>query len=205
MLIAVLPVLFLTTGHRPDCAEQSTAATDTAARALGAATALAGHLLNADSAAAAGLADGCYVWQQPGVALVITGQWSAGAPAPELWLDNETLTGLLTAQAGICFTAPFIYPSEAEYGPDGDRIEPVVCLLGADQARQRFQQHYAGYRQWVSLNDGLEFVEPDLASVDFCQAVVFIHSGGALEFYYTATPDGGLRLTQLFNYSYFSA
>ena len=173
--------------------------------ALGTATAFTAALLAEDADAAAELAGGSCIWQQPGVALTITARWDPDGDPPELWLDEAVLAGFLQAQADLRFEAPFLYPGEAEYGPDGAAIEPVVCLLEAAPAADRFDRHWSNYRQWVSFNPGMDDKDTGYEGPETAAAVVYIHPGGALEFYFTAGPDGRLRLAQFMVYSYFSA
>jgi hypothetical protein len=178
---------------------------DLALRALGNATAVAGALLGDSRAEITELVDGCYIWQQPGVALVATGIWHPADGDPELWLPSERLGDFLLAQRDLRLAEPFVFPSEPAEGADSLQIDPAVYLLGADEAQRRLQLYLNNLDTWLGLNPGMELIIPeDNARWPDC-AVVFIDSSGPVEFYFKADDHGDLRLTHLIHYYFFSA
>lgn len=173
--------------------------------ALGAANAVAAALLTEQPEAVGDLLGPCYVWQQPGVALVIHGVWSADGEQPELWLTSERLEQFLAAQRNLGTDAPFVYPGEKGKDVDSFYIEPMVCLLDCWHADYRLMHHLGDYHSWIELNEGMEFIWPEDEALTADFAVVFIDSSGPLEFYFQLDEDGGLRLVHLICYYFFSA
>jgi hypothetical protein len=165
--------------------------------------------------------DGCYVWQQPGVALVPTALWRAGQAAPELWLDEARLNSLLLDLAHYSWDEPAAFPTE-EQELAGPPRQPQVYLLAAARATSRLSKYYASYQSWVELNnpqdtdsaapppgskvpafDPFLDVPPGALRVDF--AVVYLAADGPLEFYLQSGPSGQLYVRHIFSWSYFSA
>ena len=172
--------------------------------ALSLATSLCGAWLADDDDAVWQVAEGAYLWQQPGVALTITGQWTDPADPPAMWVNESVLLRFLVAQRELADDTPFFMPGEADYGPDGAEIPEQACLLDADRATERYNRHLENYRMWIGFNEGMDFIEPQ-TPVDPRAAVVFIHSGGALEFYFATDQEGYLHLVHVMAYDYFSA
>jgi len=172
--------------------------------ALGQANSFLAHYVRWDIEPAWDIGAGCYIWQQPGVALTITAQWTLEQPIAELEVLQELGSDFIQAQSNLVSTAPFHYPGEAEYGPDGENTPEQVCLLWAAEAAERYAKHLENYRMWIGFNEGMEFIEPQTAAGPDA-AVVYIHAGGALEFYFAYDQEGNLRLTHLMVYDYFSA
>jgi len=178
---------------------------DLTPRALGCATAVTGALLGGSREEIADIVDGCYIWQQPGVALVATGIWRPAEGDPELWLPDERLRAFLLAQRDLRLEEPFVFPGEPAEGADGLQIEPAVYLLGTDEAQRRLQLYLNNLGTWREMNPGMDFVIPtDEARWPDC-AVVFIDSSGPLEFYFNADEHGNLQLAHLIHYYFFSA
>lgn len=171
---------------------------------LGAANAVAGALLADDYGALGPLVDGCCIWEQPGVALVITNRWQADGPVPELWLDDARLAQFLLAERHLSQEKPLFAPLEPEEGADGLSLIPTVFILDSELARERLTHHIDNLVTWMELNEDAAFLlpQPDDVAVD-C-AVVFIDSAGPLEFYFQQTDDG-LKLKHLVHYYWFSA
>ncbi|GEM_PF-2107040 len=174
-------------------------------RALGAANAVAAALLSERPEDICDLLGPCYVWQQPGVALVIHGVWEPDGGQPELWLAPERLMDFLAAQRNLETDAPFVYPGEKGKDVDSFHIEPVVCLLDHWRADYRLTHHLGDYHTWIELNEGMEFIWPAEEDMAADCAVVFIDSSGPLEFYFRLAEDGELRLVHLIHYYFFSA
>ena len=130
-------------------------------RALGAANAVAAALLMDQPEAVSDLMGPCYVWQQPGVALVIHGVWETDGEQPELWLTGERLEQFLAAQRNLRTDAPFVYPGEKGKNVDDFYIEPMVCLLDYWTADYRLMHHLGDYHSWIELNEGMEFIWPE--------------------------------------------
>lgn len=173
--------------------------------ALGTATAVAGALLADQSEAIADLLGPCYVWQQPGVALVIGGVWESTGEQPELWLTSERLENFLAAQRNLKTEAPFFRPGEPADGADSFYVEPMVCLLDCWRADYRLTHYIGNYYTWIEMNEGMEFIEPPDEALSADCAVVFIDSGGPLEFYFQLNEAGELKLVHLICYDFFSA
>lgn len=174
-------------------------------KALAAATAVTGALLAEQPADVAALVDGCCIWQQPGVALVITDVWHPADENPDLWLTAERLQRFLTAQQVLRFEAPFIYPREPEEGSEGLEIEPAVYVLDSEQAAERYQRHFENLQTWIDFNPGMEFILPAAEDTHPDAAVVFIDANGPIEFYFQFAADGETKLTHLIHFDFFSA
>lgn len=189
-----------TTEQRP----RSPAELPPVAVALGMTNSFHANALMQYQAPAWDLAGNCYVWQQPGVALTITSEWTNPETMPEFLISPDITERFFTAQSNMVNAAPFHYPGEAEYGSDDPAIDDMVCLLWATDAAERYARHLAGYRQWIGYNPGMDFIEPREYAEPYA-AVVFIHSGGAVEFYFGFDANGEIRLMHLMSYDYFSA
>jgi len=171
---------------------------------LGAANAVAGSLIAADPGALGELVDGCCIWEQPGVALVITNRWRVDGPAPELWLNDERLAEFLLAQNNLSQEKPLFAPLEPAEGADSLSLIPTVFILDGALARERLARRVDNLVTWAELNEDAAFLLPQPGDVAVDCAVVFIDSDGPLEFYFEATDDG-LKLKHLVHYYWFSA
>lgn len=164
--------------------------------------------------------DGCYVWQQPGVALVPTALWLANQETPELWLDKTRLGGLLKDLANYSWDDPPAAPREPQEGSAA--IPPQVYLLDAARARARLAGYDANYDSWARLNSADEqedapqseetaapafepFMPVDDAALAVDFAVVYLTADGPLEFYLQRAADGRLYVRHVIHFSYFSA
>lgn len=201
LLVIALPALLPNTA----LAAEGSSDDNLSLRALGLANAVAGAWQAADSDAVADIVDGCQIWQQPGVALVITETWHPAAGPPDLWLDTNRVQDFLMAQAELRFDEPLLYPREPEGGSDSLDIEPAVYLLDAEQAQHRLGQYLDNLDYWIDLNPGAQFIVPTAAEHRADAAVVFVDSSGPLEFYFQLDADGALRLIHLIHYDFFSA
>jgi hypothetical protein len=164
---------------------------------------------------------GCYVWQQPGVALVPTALWREGQSTPELWLDQSRLRGLLLDLSHYSWDAPAPFPSET---PElyAQPLPPQVYFLNADRATSRLADYYARYQGWVAANNAgsaessappaaatppafnpFMNVAADALHADF--AVVYLTADGPLEFYLQYGAAGRLYVRHMISWSYFSA
>jgi hypothetical protein len=207
LILGMFTVLVLTSAAaaEPPQAELPEAVTGVTLASLALATATAGVLLAENPPEGAAFIDGCYIWQQPGVALVITNVWRSAQEDPSLWLAEERLVDFLIAQRDLRWEEPFIYPREPEEGADGFSIEPAVYLLDAGQATQRLDQHLENLLTWIDFNPGMEFILPVAEHAQPEAAVVFIDSSGPIEFYFQSDETGMLKLTHLIHFNYFSA
>jgi len=176
-----------------------------ALRTLGLATAVAVAWQAGDTGPVAGAVDGCQLWQQPGVALVITETWQPAQGAPDLWLDPVRVKDFQLAQAELRFEEPLLFPRESETGADGLDIEPAVYLLNPEQAQSRLNQYLDNLDYWIELNPSAEFIVPTADECRVDAAVVFLDSRGPLEFYFQHDGDGALKLIHLIHYDFFSA
>lgn len=160
-------------------------------------------------------AGGCYIWQQPGVALVPTARWEPGAPPPELWLDAARLAGFLNALPELDFAEPPEFPREEDLA-SGKLPAPAVYALDAGQARHRLVRYIHAYEHWVALNTDPQSGAGSAAAAEWilvdeqaAQAVelalVYLDSAGPLEFYFTRDAEGKLQLAHFFNWYFFSA
>jgi hypothetical protein len=147
---------------------------------------------------------GCYIWQQPGAALVVRGAWLPGENEPELWYDEGRLYRFLEALPRYSREQPILHPPEELYS-NGQELVPTVHLLDAGLARERLLKHYDSYLLWCSFNEGLDLPQVPAEALQVDGAVVFIDSGGPLEFYYQTTESDELVLTHLFIWDFFSA
>lgn len=148
------------------------------------------------------LSAGCFVWQQPGVALSITSIWQDGQ-AVELYFNADKFHSFLTAIPDYTKGEPFLHPPEPD-DVDGFYIEPQVYLLSGEQSQARLQNYMRGYNIWVELNGGMEFIQPGEEALLTDFAVVFIDSAGPLEFHFRLE-EGKLKLQHLFLWDFFSA
>jgi hypothetical protein len=178
---------------------------DLALRTLGLATAVSACWQAGDSGALADVVDGCQIWQQPGVALVIMDTWHPAAGEPDLWLGPDRTRDFLRAQAELRLDTPVLYPRESEAGADGLDIEPAVYLLNAEQAQQRLTQYLDNLDYWIDLNPGAQFIVPSASERRADAAVVFLDGIGPLEFYFQLGADGALKLIHVIHYDFFSA
>jgi len=174
-----------------------------AIEALGAANAVAGTLLADDYSVLGPRVSGCSIWEQPGVALVITNRWPADG-APELWLNDERLAQFLLAQRNLSQEKPLFAPLEPAEGADSLSLIPTVFILDGALARERLARRVDNLVTWAELNEDAAFLLPQPGDVAVDCAVVFIDSDGPLEFYFEATDDG-LKLKHLVHYYWFSA
>jgi len=166
-------------------------------------------------------ADGCYVWQQPGVALVPTALWITGQSAPEMWLDSARWSGLLLDLSHFSWDDPASFPTE-EQELSGQPRQAQVYLLDAERATSRLADYYADYQSWVDLNDAGEgqsagqppdpgapafdpFMEVQAAALRADFAVVYLAADGPLEFYLQRAPSGRIGVRHIIYWSYFSA
>jgi hypothetical protein len=151
----------------------------------------------------------CYVWQQPGVALVITAEWRLVQAPPEGWAGQAKLTAFLAALPHLKRERPPLRVTEAQLEQYGDEselyIEPAVYLLDAPAAADRLAMHAGGLAEWAKANAEAESIEPAPASLTPACAVVYLDGGGPLEFYFTQNADGSLSLAHLVFYEFFSA
>jgi hypothetical protein len=176
--------------------------------ALGQANAIAGTVIAADAGAeartmASALFEGAYIWQQPGVALVIV-EIAEGWPASRL-PDSERLTDFLLAQQQLSLSPPPLYPAEPAEGADSLDVPAIVCLLDSNAAGARLSERNSAYYSWVELNPGMDFIQPSRLSLRVDSAVIMYDSHGALEFYFMEQPDGSLRLAHFIMLDWFSA
>ncbi len=147
--------------------------------------------------------NGCYIWQQPGVGLVVSGIWEPGT-APELWYSEDELFDFLIALPDWKYDEPFVYPSEPE-NADEFYVEPQVYLLRGKEANRRLDRYMSGYSTWIEYMGGDESIVPMEEDL-FCDfAVVYIDNSGPLEFHFKADDKGNLRLLHLFLWEFFSA
>lgn len=178
---------------------------DTALKAVSLSAAVTGALLAVEEAPPGILRDGgCYVWQQPGAALVVNALWREGDAKAPLWYSPDRLHGFLKALGNRKWEAPFLHPGEAG-NVDEFYVEPAVYLLTAEQAQFRLNQYKLGYESWISFNEGMNFIRPSKESLRVDFAVVYLESAGPLEFHFRYDEEGRLRLTHLFLWEFFSA
>lgn len=146
--------------------------------------------------------DGCYIWQQPGVALSVTGV-TGGADEPVLYYDPAKVGALLDNLPAYQSGNPFIHPPEPG---DGEfYTDPQVWLLDATESRSRLAEYMQGYSYWIELNPEGSFIVPDAAALETDAALVFIDSGGPVEFHFQRDENGELKLRHVFIWDYFTA
>lgn len=206
MIRGLLVLMMLAAMPASPQAVDSAAVDNSGIRALGAASSVAAAILDDESGQPAAAVDGCYIWQQPGVALVITETWQPSAGMPELWLAEGRILDFLQAQADLRFEEPVLHPAEPAGGSDEFSLPAAVYVLDAEQAQRRLDQYLDNLDYWVELNPGMQFIIPAAAECQTDCAVVFVDSQGPLEFYFQDGGEhGGLRLIHLIHYDFFSA
>lgn len=176
--------------------------------ALGQANAIAGTVIAIDAgdedvSRESAMFDSAYLWQQPGVALVIVEQvqdWPVSRMP-----DSARLIEFLRAQQQLSLDPPPIYPREPEAGADSFEIAPMVSLLDTRAARERLYERNSAYYSWIELNPGMSFIQPSRLSLRVDYAVIMYDSRGALEFYFLAQPNGSLKLVHFIMLDWFSA
>lgn len=146
---------------------------------------------------------GCFVWQQPGVALVVTNMWLPGKQAELLFSPDKALA-MLKALPGITPGEPIIHPQE-QGNPDEFQLEPRVYVLDAAASQRRLATYRDNLRTWAGLNEGMEFILPDDAALASDIAIVYLDSGGPLEFHFQVGESGRLVLRHVVSYDFFSA
>jgi hypothetical protein len=199
MTLLLLPALASTAGAVDESGAGEKNALDTLARSAAVANAL-----QHESGIPEELAhpDGCYIWQQPGVALSVTGV-TGGPDEPVLYYDAAKQSALLDNLPAYQSGNPFIHPPEPA---DGEFfIEPQVWLLDATESRSRLAEYLQGYSYWIELNPEGSFIVPDAVSLETDAALVFIDSGGPAEFHFQRDDSGELKLRHVFIWDYFSA
>jgi hypothetical protein len=151
----------------------------------------------------------CSIWQQPGVALVITDAWRLDAPPPEVWLSQARLAAFLATLPHLKRERPPLRISEAELvrygGTDELYLEPAVYLLDASAAADRLAEHAGSLAAWAAANPDSALLQPPPDSLAPACAVVYLDGSGPLEFYFTQQADGSLSLTHFVFYEFFSA
>ena len=111
LVLAIVAVVFCFSGGSPvlgnDYVQNSM---DYELEAIVASAAITGTILS-ESAPGKGLlhSAGCYVWQQPGVALSIASIWQDG-PAVELYFNADKFHSFLTAIPDYTKGEPFLHP-----------------------------------------------------------------------------------------------
>ncbi|HES57798.1 MAG TPA: hypothetical protein ENO21_00025 [Firmicutes bacterium] len=146
---------------------------------------------------------GCYVWQQPGVALVVTDVWQPGG-APQIWFAEEKLTMMFEHLPGIAVGEPVIYPGEPE-DVDAFHIEPRVFVLSAEVSRRRLATYMDNLETWAGYNEGAEFIMPGEDELATDIGIVYLDSAGPLEFHFQVGEGGRLVLRHLVTFDFFSA
>ena len=149
----------------------------------------------------------CYLWQQPGVALVITDEWRLKELPPEVWISEAKLQSCFTANLK-CERPPLRITEEYAVqhgGMDGLYIEPAMYLLDAPAAQERIGMYADGLAAWAEMNEGMEFIMPSAESLTPSCALVYLDSTGPLEFYFVETAEGELSLAHIVCYDFFSA
>jgi len=208
--VFVVAVLQASTGV---CQEQSQVAQETALEAVCQSVAVAGALL-AENPAELDLVHhgGCFIWQQPGVALAVTGVWQEG-DEPKLYYNPAKLEAFFAALPDYCFEEPFpdwalpgIFPGEAG-NPDEFEVAPAAYLLNGDLAQARLARYYSLYLEQAEFFQSAPLVWDkqlvEALAVDY--AVVYIDSAGPLEFYFTRDANGKPALQHLILWNFFSA
>lgn len=146
--------------------------------------------------------EGCFIWQQPGAALTVTGIWEAGRES-EIWFSGDRLLGMLEHLPGAAIGVPVLHPPEPE---DGEyQCNPAVFILDAEMSRGRLAEYMEGYVMWIGYNPGVEFVVPDDSSLETDIALVYVESGGTLEMHFKMGGSGKMLLKHIFLWDYFSA
>lgn len=149
-------------------------------------------------------AEGCVLWQQPGVALVPGAVWLPGRPARELlWLDPQRPAGLLREAHRFIRGEPPA-PREEDYA-QGRELPPQVYLLDRGLAHDRLLRYFANYCTWRELGGDEAPAALTKAELLVEAAVIFSSPGGPLEFYFAYDAGGKLRLRHIVSYDYFSA
>ncbi len=202
-VIAVVAIVVSITSLSPATTNDDCHKQDYTLDAIALSAAITGTILS-DSVPGAGMLqdEGCAVWQQPGVALAITSVWKDGRPV-KLYFNPDKLHSFLAALPNYICEEPFLHPSEPEGGNEF-YIEPQVYLLDADQSRSRLREYMVGYEMWMGFNESMDFLQPDEQALLTDFAVVYIDSGGPLEFHFRLE-DGELKLQHLFLWDFFSA
>jgi hypothetical protein len=194
-LLAVLP-------WQPEA--QVPAAPQDAVRAVGVAAALSAALLEDTPFDSALLSsEGCYVWGQPGVALVPETLWTAGTERPGS-LYGAQAAKLLAHLPYADWREPIFQPTEQD-GLAG-LPAPGVYLLDAHAATARLARLADGYHTWLAINNG-ELPYPALtdASLSAEFAVVYLDAAGSFELYFQRDAAGSLVLTHIVERAFFSA
>ncbi len=154
-------------------------------------------------------AGACHIWQQPGVALVITDTWRLDQQPPEVWLSQAKLSAFLATLPHLKRERPPLRISEAELvrygGTDELYLEPAVYLLDAAAAADRLAEHTDSLAAWAAANQDSALLQPAPNSLAPACAVVYLDGGGPLEFYFTQNADGSLSLAHFVAYDFFSA
>jgi len=147
--------------------------------------------------------EGCYIWQQPGVALTVTAVWRPGE-SPQLWYSDDTVLKLLENLPGLTVDEPIIYPPEPVDELDF-YIEPQVYVLTADASQRRLATYLEHVKLWAKLNGGKGFTFPADEAMQTDIAIVYLDSFGPLEFHFQVGASGKLVLRHLITYDFFSA
>jgi hypothetical protein len=146
---------------------------------------------------------GCFVWQQPGVALVVTDVWRPGG-APEIWFAEEKVTLMFEHLPGLALGEPVIYPGEPE-DVDAFHLEPRVFVLTAGASRRRLATYMDNLETWAGYNEGAEFIMPGEDELATDIGIVYLDSAGPLEFHFQVGEAGRLVLRHLVTFEFFSA
>jgi hypothetical protein len=146
---------------------------------------------------------GCYVWQQPGAALVVTDIWIDG-DAPQIWFAEEKVMQLFEHLPELTVGEPVVYPREPDY-VDEFFMEPRVYVLDAEASRRRLATYLSGLETWAGYNEGAGFIIPEEAGMATDIGIVYIDSGGPLEFHFQVGESGRLVLRHFVTFDFFSA